>query len=141
MIKKRAVVVDTNIFFSALLSADSTFAQVILTSTDSTFYICESTLVELFEHKEKLVQISKLALGDLLIVYHSLLRSVTVYKEASIAPRHRSRANELCQRVDSADTPQIALTLQLDALLWTGDKRLKTALRQQAFVHFFDPRR
>lgn len=138
MIKKRAVVVDTNIFFSALLSADSIFAQVILTSTDATFYICESTLVELFEHKEKLVRISKLALGDLLIVYHSLLRSVTVYKEASIASHHRSRANELCQRVDSADTPQIALTLQLDALLWTGDKRLKTGLRQQGFDRFFE---
>lgn len=138
MISKQAVVVDTNIFFSALLSADSTFAQVILTSTDSTFYICESTLVELFEHKEKLVQVSKLALGDLLIVYRSLLRAVTVYKEASISTIYLRQANDLCRRVDAEDAPHVALALQLDALLWTGDKRLKTALRQQGFDRFFE---
>ncbi len=136
---RQAVVIDTNILFSALLSPNAAFARVILTNTDWAFFICETTLVEMFEHKEKLAQISKLTLNDILIVYRSLLRAITVYKEASIAAGHRQRAVELCHNVDSDDAPHVALTLQLNALLWTGDKRLKTALRQQGFDRFFEP--
>lgn len=139
MTERQIIVVDTNVFVSALLSPDSAFARVILTSTDVDFYICESTLVELFEHKERLAQTSRLALTDLLVVYHSLLRAVTVYKEASIASHHRSRASDLCRYVDAEDTPHVALTLQLDALLWTGDRRLKAGLRRQGFDRFFEP--
>ena len=51
------VVVDTNIFFSALISAESSFAKTML-RLENDFFVCETTLVEIFEHKEKLVKAS-----------------------------------------------------------------------------------
>jgi hypothetical protein len=32
----------------------------------------------------------------------------------------------------------VALTLELDGLLWTGDKKLITGLRERGFDKFFD---
>ncbi len=100
--------------------------------------MCDSLIVELFEHKERLVNLSKQPETELLTSLRSLLRRIRVYQEALIAASHWETAFRLCQPVDSSDTPHVALTLQLDALLWTGDKRLKAALRQQGFDRFFE---
>jgi predicted nucleic acid-binding protein len=51
------VVVDTNILFSALLRSRTRFADVLLRS-EHAFYVCESVLVELFKHKEKILAAS-----------------------------------------------------------------------------------
>lgn len=139
MAGRRAVIVDTNILFSALLVQESTFAEAMLTLPDDTLYICETTLVELFEHKEKLLQISRLSADDLFVTLHLLLRRVNLYKESSIAEENRRQAATLCAAVDPADAPVVALTLELDGLLWTGDKRLRRALEQQGFHRFFAP--
>jgi len=47
----------------------------------------------------------------------------------------------LCHGVDLKDTPYIALTLHLNALLWTEDEELKTGLRAKRFDRFYEPRR
>ncbi|MBI4315926.1 MAG: hypothetical protein HY679_08320 [Chloroflexi bacterium] len=61
------------------------------------------------------------------------------YWEDLIAPEHRKSAYALCRDVDEADTPHVALALELDALLWTGDKRLKGGLENKGFQRFFEP--
>ncbi|MBI5290496.1 MAG: PIN domain-containing protein [Chloroflexi bacterium] len=132
------VVVDTNILFSALISAESAFAEALLRS-EHEFFVCEMTLVEIFKHKEKLVKAARISEDDMARLYHILLRRVTVYKEDLIAPEHRKSAYALCRDVDEADTPHVALALELDALLWTGDKRLKGGLENKGFQRFFEP--
>ncbi len=132
------VVVDTNILFSALLSNQSKFTDVLLT-TQHRFYVCELVMVELFKHKEKIVRLSKLSEDDIVRVYHILLRRLTLYKEDLIAPEHRTAAYTLCQSIDPSDTPHVALTLELDGVLWTGDMTLKKGLQHQGFDKFFDP--
>jgi len=47
------VVVDTNILFSALLSADGRQRGVLLGARDARFYCCRFSIVELFKHKKK----------------------------------------------------------------------------------------
>jgi len=49
------IVVDTNILFSALLRADTLIARIILRS-DRRFFICESILIELYRHKERILR-------------------------------------------------------------------------------------
>ena len=132
------VVVDTNIFFSALISAESLFAKTML-GAENDFYVCETTFVEIFNHKEKLVKASKMSAEDVAHLYHILLKRVQAYKEDLISPENWKNAYELCHDVDESDTPHVALALELNALLWTGDKRLKAGLEKKGFNHFFVP--
>lgn len=132
------VIIDTNIFFSALLSERSRFAEVIQRSSEP-FFICEYVIIELFKHKERIAARSKLPTDDLLSIYYLLLRKVTIYKEDLISPANRRNAQHLCQGVDENDIPHVALTLELGGLLWTGDQKLKTGLQTKGFHHFFVP--
>lgn len=136
---KQFVVVDTNILFSALLSPSTRFAETILTTDEYIFMICESVVVELFEHKERIAQISRLPADELVTTYHDLLRHVTLYKETWITSANWRKAFQLCQDVDEDDTPQVALTLELSGLLWTGDRKLKSGLQDKGFTQFFEP--
>jgi predicted nucleic acid-binding protein len=135
----KPVIVDTNILFSALLSSESQFAQVILGS-DRSFFICESTIVELFKHKEKIVRLSKLPETDIIRLFYTLLRHMTVFKEVLIEPSIRQKAYQLCADIDEANTPYVALAMHLGGLLWTGDKTLQVGLRQRGFDGFFEPK-
>lgn len=72
-------------------------------------------------------------------LYHVLLRRVSFYKEDLISRENLTNAYALCHDVDEADTPHVALTLELDGLLWTGDKKLKDGLRLKGFDRFFTP--
>lgn len=133
-----SIVIDTNILFSALLKEDSKATGIILNSNHG-FFICESTIMELFKHKEKIVRLSQLPEEDLIRLFYILLRNVTVIKEDWIGLTTRRRAYVLCRDTDPADTPFIALTLHLKGRLWTGDKALMAGLREKGFKDFFTP--
>lgn len=49
-----------------------------------------------------------------------------------------TKAYELCGGIDENDTPVVALALELNALLWTGDEKLKEGLKRKGFNRFFD---
>ncbi|HEV2150700.1 MAG TPA: PIN domain-containing protein [Longimicrobiaceae bacterium] len=131
-----SVVVDTNIVFSALLREHSRFSEVLLQS-EHTFYVCESVLVELFRHKDRILRASRLEEADLARLYHVLLRRLQLYREDQIAPENWGRAYELCRDVDQTDTPHVALALELEGLLWTGDRTLRAGLEARGFTRFF----
>lgn len=134
------VIVDTNIIFSALLSASSRFNEVLFGSPQLAFYICESVIVELFEHKERIVKVSRLPEDEVVSAYYALLRNLNLYKEDWIDRVHRQNAYELCANLDEDDIPAVALTLELKGLLWTGDKILKRGLAANGFTQFFEPK-
>ena len=46
-------------------------------------------------------------------------------------------AYELCKGVDEDDTPIIALAIELDGEVWTGDKVLVEGLKEKGFNRFF----
>ncbi|MFQ6044304.1 MAG: PIN domain-containing protein [Candidatus Poribacteria bacterium] len=52
------VIVDSNIIFSALLSKDNT-SRMVLFSPNFEFFSCNFLMVEIFEHKERIVKISQ----------------------------------------------------------------------------------
>ncbi len=132
------VVVDTNILFSALASAESSFAKAMLRS-ENEFFVCETTLVEIFDRKEKLIKVSHLSSEDVTRLYRILVKRVQIYREDLISVENWKAAYEFCRDVDETDTPHVALALELDAYLWTGDKRLKEGLQEKGFKNFFVP--
>lgn len=132
-----AIIVDTNIIFSALLSTQSRFANLLLTSEHS-FFICERVLVELFKHKEKIIHYSQLSEDDVVRFYQVLIRRIHIYKEDLISLENRAAAYALCRDIDETDTPHVALTFELDGLLWTGDKVLKDGLKHKGFDRFYE---
>lgn len=130
------VVVDTNILFSALLRGKTAFSTEMFESPRE-FFICESTLTELFRHKEKLLRLSRMEPAEVVHAYDLLLRRLHFYRENRIPSDCWSRAKELCAGLDHDDAPQVALTLALDGRLWTGDKALKAGLMGKGFDRFF----
>jgi len=132
------VVIDTNILFSALLKRRSRFAQVILTSAYR-FYVNELVVTELFKHKEKIVRLSSLQDDEVIRLFYRLMRAVELFKEDLVSAENRKAAYALCHDIDELDTPHVAIALQLKALLWTGDTRLKEGLQKKGFDRFFEP--
>lgn len=112
----KPVVIGTNILFSVLLDRQSTFIRTIFGSKQS-FHICESVIVELFKHKEKLILLSKLSEDEVIRLFYTILRYVTISKEELIEHTIRQKAYELCLDIDVADSPHVALTIKLNGLL------------------------
>ena len=80
------IIVDTNVLFSALLSSQSSFAEI-LHGSDCRFFVCEQVLVELFKRKEKLVKVSKLSEDEIVRIYQILLRRITYPTAAPLEHR------------------------------------------------------
>ncbi|NES21459.1 MAG: PIN domain-containing protein [Symploca sp. SIO3E6] len=131
------VIVDTNILFSALLRKNSRFIELLL-DPNYDFFICEQVLVELFKRKEKILKASQLKEEEIVKIYQILLKRINLYKEDLIAAEHIATAYELCRDIDETDTPHVALTIELEGLLWTGDKKLKEGLQRKGFVQLFE---
>lgn len=131
------VVVDANILFSALLRPGNKFIAAL--TTGRRFYVSETTLAEIFRHKEKIVSTTHLNQDELAKAYHAILVMVEIFREGLIPDTCWKQAADLCRGVDLNDTPPVALTLALDGLLWTGDKALKAGLMAKGFDRFFSP--
>jgi len=130
------VVVDSNILFSSLLSANSLFVQTLL-DEDCKFIAPNFIFVEIFKYKDKILKHSKLSADELLEVLNKLLSNIQFLPNKFISPDNLEKAIELCKDIDLKDCVFVALTLEMGAVLWTGDKKLKTALDQKGFNQFF----
>jgi predicted nucleic acid-binding protein len=102
------------------------------------FFTCELAYVELFEQKEKIIKLSQLTDDEVIELLHLCLRRVDFFKEDNIHEENLKQAYKLCREIDKDDTLFIALTLELDGLLWTGDKKLITGLKEKGFNNFFE---
>jgi predicted nucleic acid-binding protein len=125
------VVVDTNILFSTLLGRAGRILRTLF-RPEHHFVIGETALVELFEHKEKILRATKLSPDEVAGVYHRVLRRIEIYKEDLIPDEDWSRAAELCGGIDEDDLPHIALVLTTGGVLWTGDQKLRRGLEAKA---------
>jgi predicted nucleic acid-binding protein len=134
-----AVVVDTNILFSMLLSRHGRLRDVLFHAGDTRFYCCRFSIVELFKHKQKLLACSKLEEPDLLEALNVILGRLSFYDELSLTTSSLRQAFDLCAGIDEKDTPFVALTIELNGELWSGDKELVRGLRDKGFQRIFIP--
>ena len=131
------VVVDTNIIFSALLKKSKIRDIFLLESKNLSFYSCNFIFVELFKHKEKLLKLAHNKEEEILTSLEVILKRITLINEETISFLSRKRAYEFVKDIDLKDLPFVALALELDAFLWTGDKKLQDGLKSKGFNKFF----
>ena len=133
------VVVDTNILFAALVGRRSPLREALLMETGVRLYSPRFIFTELFKHKERLLAATELSEDELLEAVSALFSRLSFEDEGAIPLGDWIQARRLCADVDEKDTPFIALTIHLNARLWTEDAELKRGLRAKGFDHFFEP--
>jgi predicted nucleic acid-binding protein len=129
------VIVDTNIIFGAFLRSNNRYLQHLLFS-DADFYSMRFVIVELFKHKERIVKHSQLPEEQILDFLHQILSKIQFMDERLISIASYATAHRLCFDVDIKDLPFVALSIELDAQLWTIDKKLMEGIASKGFINF-----
>ena len=134
---KAQVVVDTNIIFSALLPVQSPL-RIILQDKSYNFVSPNFTISEVFKHKEKIFKYTLLSEPDFFNQLNNIIENIRFVPLDFISDENREKAFNFCKDTDLKDIPFVALSLELNAPLWTGDKKLKTGLKKLDFNNFFE---
>lgn len=130
------IVIDTNMIFSLLLGKNSRLRDIFFDAAH-TFFAPNYIIGELFEKKEKIMKCSAMPEAEVYELLYRILSRIKFVAEEFVASEKKLQAFNLCKDIDEDDIPFIALAIQLDAPLWTGDKRLKESLSRQGFTSFF----
>lgn len=131
-----AVVVDTNLIFSALIPKSSKIRDVLF-ETNRVFYSPNFLISEIYKHKYKLISSSKLTETEFHQFFSGIIERINFVPLEIISVESKQKAYHLCKDVDINDTPFVALAIELNAPLWTGDKRLRNGLILKGFQNFF----
>jgi predicted nucleic acid-binding protein len=128
------IIVDTNVVFSALLNSDSRIGRLLLDSRDKfRFYSCKYLQKEIRRHMDKIRHYSGLNSDDLLEMI-TLVESRIFFLDEELLPATViAEAKEWVKNIDFDDFAFVAIAINLDAWLWTGDKKLSFGLRQKGY--------
>jgi predicted nucleic acid-binding protein len=130
------VVVDTNIAFSCAVRSDSAIGEVLLHDPGQLRFYAPSYLLEEFtRHRAKLKRASKLTDEQLDAAWTAITDKIEFIDDPAVSFANREKARAVAADVDEFDAPFIALALELDALLWTGDYTLIRGVRNKGFHH------
>lgn len=131
-----SIVVDTNLIFSALIPKASLIRDLLFDNSLQ-FYTPNYLITEIYKHKEKLINSSKLKEEEFFHLFNALIGRIHFVPLELVGLESRQIAYDLCKDVDPKDTPFIALSIELNIPLWPGDKKLKSHLKNKGFNQFF----
>ena len=134
----KLIVIDSNIFFSSLRSRQSKLLDFLETSRDMVFYTPNFLIVEIFKHRERLRKKSKLTEEEFLELMNAIVQRLRFFNEDMISTASLIHAWRLVHDIDPKDHLFVALTLELEAELWTRDEILRSGLMKKGFTSFFD---
>ena len=128
------IVVDTNIVFSALIGSRSVIPDIIVAPYGNfKFYTSEYLFEELEHHRHKLQKASKLSEKEIEKVKTTLFKYINTISLEIIPQKIWQEAEALTFDIDPDDISFVALSIFLDAYLWTGDKVLYNGLINRGF--------
>lgn len=126
------IVLDTNIVFSSILSPNGTINELLFNSSDKIqFYSPESLIEELDDHHQKLINISKYSEKEISFLKRNILNKISIINLDYIKSISWEQAYNLAHDIDEFDTPFVALAIELQSPLWTGDKKLIKGLKKK----------
>ncbi len=116
------IVVDTNIFISALIQ-DSTTRNLIINSKDNLLFP-EFEFFEIKKHKQEILEKAGLSDEEFEILLLNLLRYVKIIKTEDII-NYRQKAFGIIGNIDNDDVIFIATSLVYNAVIWSDDKHFQ----------------
>ncbi len=117
-----------------MLNVNGALADLLLSENLFDFYSPSFLLEELSEYKDKLMKILKSGSTDELSELQFMItKNIRFISEFQIDKNIWKEAQRLTTGIDFDDIAFVALTLHLNGILWTGDKRLKTGLEKKSF--------
>jgi len=116
------IVVDTNIFISALIK-DSTTRNSIVNSKDNLLFP-EFEFNEIEEHKEEILEKSQLSENEFNSLFSNLLKYVQIVKTKEII-NYKKQAFDIIGKIDEDDVIFIATALAYNASIWSDDTDFK----------------
>lgn len=133
------VLIDTNLLFSAIMKPDGKIAEIILNSNfDLKIYGCYFSYIELFRHKEKIINLSKLEETELLEVMYQIIKKIEFVNEEQISEVEFKRAYNLSFDIDEKDTVFIAMANYFKIPVWSGDLKLIDGLRKKGYKNILN---
>ncbi|MGD2087488.1 MAG: PIN domain-containing protein [Candidatus Aminicenantes bacterium] len=126
------IIVDSNIIFSSLLNQHSSISDVLFRK-EFDFVMPKYAYIELFKYKEKITQLSRHNEEEILEILYKLLKNVNIFDEDLIAPNTLKKAYQFVKDIDEKDIIFVALAIELNGLLWTGDNKLIKGLQKKEF--------
>lgn len=125
-----AIVIDTNIVFSAVLNSTGKIGDLLMNSEGVLrFFGCDFLREELDENHEKLKKISGLSDQQIAESKARIFSRITFINTLLIPSSIYLEAESLVADIDPDDTEHVALNLYLQSRLWSGDKKLHQGLR------------
>jgi len=123
------IVVDTNILFSFLLKKNEEIRKVLF-SEKIKIFTTYHLIIEIFRHKEKLLKYSQLSEVEIEEGLLLFLEKIIFIPWKEIPSDYKMKAYHILKHCDLKDIPFLALSLYIDAKLWTGDKNLCKFLKK-----------
>ena len=131
------IIVDANIVFSGILKSDGKIGDLLINSGGIFKFISPDFLrIEIQRHHDKLVQISKLTLVQVLESQFQICKSIHFISDEQISLTNWDLAENLVFDVDKKDISYIAFSKQFKAKIWSGDKSLIKGLAKKGFTNF-----
>lgn len=128
------LVIDTNIVFSAILNSSGNIAKILYhAGVNYEFYSCDFLKQELALHRYKIQKLTKLSQSECQELIDLVTSKITFIDERLLPQDSWQTAYDLIGQVDAKDMPFVALSSNLKAYLWTGDKVLSRALIKKNF--------
>lgn len=131
-----SIIVDTNIIFSALISKNSKIRDKLF-DENFTFFSPNYLISEIYKHSSKLIKNSKLTQSEFYLYFNGIIEQIRFVPIDFISIESRQKAYDLCKDIDIKDTPFIALSIEMKAPFWTGDKKLTEGLKLKGFDDFY----
>jgi len=119
------IIVDTNIVFSGILNSDGKIGELLIKSKDYfEFYSLDQLKDELTDHKDKILQISNFSDEEFIEAKELATSKIRFIRDSIIHKNDFIEAERLLADIDPDDTAFLALALNLNGKLWTGDLKL-----------------
>ena len=132
------VIIDTNLVFAFLHKNQAKSARFFFSNQDYIFLTPNFFVYETFFHHDVILEKSKAIPEATYSLFEKVVEKLFFINESTISVKNFIDAYHLCKDVDDKDTPFVALSLELNAPLWTRDGILKTHLISKGFTNFFD---
>ena len=133
------IVADTNILFSILIKplgkTNELFNSLLIKNT---IFIAERTLAELLNHHNKILKLTTILEDEVLILKKALIERTQIILGKDLSNESIISAKDLVKDIDIDDTAFVATAIFLKAILWSGDKPLKTGLLTKGYYYLDD---